>query len=644
MSDDGPADSYTNDQKKEPLMTDTAAATPPARSFTGRLASQTLAGVLAMLKDLGKWMLRSIAISAALFAVAYVLLPRPKPLTSDTTLFVGIDRPLAEASPLDSMPFLQFVLNPPKLSASMIDGLIRDAADDPKIFRIVLSLDGMIGTGAGAANRIGDALDAARAKGKAVVAYASNFDNASWLLASHADEILMHPMGRFDVGGLKTGALYYGEALKRFGVDVIVGQAGEYKSAIEPYTRGDMSPPARQALSRVMDRQHAALVDVMARRARMTPADMDRALASWNEPTGEAYDAETAVSLGLVDRALSTPEFMDATFGAPGAEDTPSTIALSRYSTLNRHDQCAADWRARGIDRGKKSGSIGVVTIEGPIMPGLTTAEHAGAASLVAQVEAFARDEVNKALLVRIDSPGGDAQASEHIRSVIARYRSLGRPVAVSMGSTAASGGYWIATAGGILFAEPTTITGSIGVFSIRASAAGVLEKFDIAWDGLSVGRGALPGGIAEPASADERAAISADVGRIYERFVNLVSEARGLDKSAYKDWAEGRIWQASDAKAIGLVDEIGGVEAALEALAERSGVPASCAKAAPASSPGSMLSSFSPMSVVASFLYALRWTAGAERAVRTPVELRDALAVSSMTGVVALCFECRWE
>lgn len=607
-----------------------------------RLLQTIVSGLFATLKDLGQWMLRSLAISGVFVTVAFILAPRPKPLGYDTTLFIGIDRPLSEASPLDAMPFLQFALNPPKLSASMVEDLIRGAADDPNIFRIVLSLDGMTGTGAGPATRLGDALDAARAKGKTVVAYASNFDNASWLLASRADEILMHPMGRFDAGSLKSGALYFGDALKRYGVEIVAGQAGDYKSAIEPYTRGDMSAPAKAALARVMTQQREAIISTMARRTRMEPAAITDQLNSWKSAPELSFDAEWALRLGLVDKTVSAPEFMDTAFGSPGTMPPRNYVALSRYATLKRRDQCAADWRRENVENNKNSGSIGSLTIEGPIAPGATTAEQAGAASFVMQIESFARSTTNKALLVRIDSPGGDAQSSEQIRSALARYRGRGRPVAVSMGTVAASGGYWIATAGDILFAEPTTITGSIGVFSLRASAAGLLNQHGVAWDGLSIGGRTGPSGFAEPVIETEASRMRAEVERIYEQFVSLVSDARHLDPDTYKEWAEGRILQAQDARAIGLIDKIGGIEVALEWLSEQSGVPRTCMTAArPTSSPGSMLSSFSPVNALETAIYALRWKGEAERIAHMPPALRMAETFALSGRAMAICTTC---
>jgi protease-4 len=610
-------------------------ATPKRRGFGWR----ALRGLGREAKALGKGIARWIMFSSLALLAGFFLLPRPAPIRPNTTLYISIDRPLAEASPLDAMPFLQFVLNPPKLSASMIERELHIAARDPNIAAIAVSLDGLSGTGAGPANRIGDALEAARAQGKTVTVFSTNFDNASWLIAAHADEILTSPMGRFDVGGVKAGTLYFGDALKRLRVEVVVGQAGRFKSAIEPYTSGAMSANARAALSAALERQHGALVARLGARA---GKPTETIAAGLDRSASDGDDAQIAARLGLVDRLVDAPAFLDRAFGKPGDAMAAPFIALSHYTTRSRRDACKDDWKRAGLEGRPARSAIGVVTIEGAIMTGYTTADHAGSASVIAQIEGFARESRNRALLVRIDSPGGDAVASEHIRATLERYRALGRPVFVSMSSTAASGGYWIATASDRIYAEDTTITGSIGVFSLRASAAAALAEHGVRWDGLTIGKTSPFGGVTEPITAAEAAAMQRDVDRIYRRFIALVANARGLDAAKYEDWAEGRIFHASDARAIGLVDEIGGAGAALEALAEAASLPMSCsAPARPVSSTGSVISSFAPMSVLAELAAAVADMIASRHAAMIPASLREAAAIAGIRGTQAICFDC---
>lgn len=615
-------------------------------SFPSLVIGKALTGLRAVAADMAKWIGRSILLSLIVFGVAYFLLPRPKPIQDATTLFVSLDRPIVETTPLDHAPFLQLILNPPKLSASMIDALIRDAAADPNITRIVISLDGMAGTRIGPARRIGDALAHARREGVEIVAYATNFNNAAYLLAAEADEILTHPMGRFDVGGVKAGAIYYGDALRRFGVDVIVGQAGKYKSAVEPYLLGAMSEDAAAALARLIDRQQTAIITDIAEKREQNLRELARALEGWESNDRSAFDAQTALELGLVDRLTDTPQFMDAAFGKPGVAEDNRYVALSRYATLKRKDRCAAALKARGERSSKGRSGLGVITIEGPIEHGFTTADHAGAASLVAQIEGYARRSHNKGLLVRIDTPGGNAQASEKIRSALARYRDLGRPVIISMGTVAASGGYWIATAGDVIFAEPTTITGSIGVYALRASIAGPLSLYGIAWDGMASGRVDPHGGFAEPADAEERAAINAEVARVYDRFTSLVADERALDLASAQDWADGRIWHATDALENQLIDRLGGFEDALDALADMSGAPAECAELArPAATPGAVLSAYSPMSRVQAEMQAVRWNLRVEHTHKLPPLFFNAFSrLTEQRGVQARCLLCELE
>lgn len=618
-------------------------------AFKHKFGNRTIGGLLLsgvkkifkpILSFIGKW----TAVSLFIFALAWTFAPKPKPLEDGTTLYISIDRPLAEATQFDTMPYLQFLLRPPMLSATTITNAIHDAVENEKIAQIVVSADGARPANAGAAQRIGDALKMASDHGKKVTVYASNYDNAKYLLAAGADKILMHPMGRFDAGGVKTGALYFGEALKRFGVDVVVGQAGTYKNAIEPYTRGGMSGPAREAITSVLERQSRAMTQTIAEKSGHSVDAVSKTLmadaGTWSIASKAATDA------GFIDDVITAPAFMDLAFGAPGDNDASPFVALSRYLTLKRPDHCAAAWSENGVKGKKGHDTIGLLTIEGEIRTGFTADNVAGAASLIAQIEGYARSSRNKGLLIRINSPGGDAQASEMIRASLERYRAMGRPVIVTMGSMAASGGYWIASAGDKIYAEPTTITGSIGVFAMRASAAGLLGAYDVKWDGLAVGRHNPFGALGEKPSLEETAALKNDVDVIYDQFIDLVAGARDLDRKTYKDWAEGRVWHASDALDKKLVDQIGGLEDALHELARVTSTPLQCLTLPrPVTSAQSVLSSFSPMSGV---LERISVVTSLLRANAYPALLTDTdralQRVTSSGGVQAMCLTCAVE
>ncbi len=592
------------------------------------------------IRDMGKWVLRAAMIGVIFFAVTALIIPKPGKITPGSSLFLGIDRPLAETTPFDHMPFLAFLLNSPTISATMAGEAIRDAGEDPNIERIIVSLDGLAPAHMGPAQRLAEAMEAARASGKYVAAYASNFNNAAWIAASGADEIFMHSMGRFDAGGVKAGTVYFGDALKRYGVEMVVGKAGAYKNAIEPFTRGGMSEASRQAMTRLATAQSEAMTEAFAVRAEISTEEMTSRLAAWDGAGVD--DARTALKLGLIDRVVDAPGFMDAAFGSPIAGAQRPWTTFSQYVVKSRVNRCRDAQKKAGLDRQAYKDHIGVVVVEGEIRLGVTRSEHAGATSIIGQIEAFARSEHNKGLLVRIDSPGGDAQAAELIRSSIARYKSLDRPVVVSMGSLAASGGYWIATAGDVILAEPTTITGSIGVFAMRPSAADAMKRFEIAWDGVSAGRTSPFGTLPEEPSAREEAMLNTDVEAIYGQFTDLVAKARDLDPATAPQWADGRVWQAHDAHARGLIDEIAGVSGALHLLSERTGVPDSCATLArPVTSAGSMLSALTPLSKIEATVAAVQWSLEAQRRDALPPMFKSMDILERMHGVNAYCFNC---
>ena len=551
-----------------------------------------------LVADVVRWIIKSVVLLFAFVAVASLIMPKTKPLDPDTTLYISLDRPLTEWSPFDGAPTLQFLLDAPTLSATSIVDAIESAAADANISRLVLDLDGMEGTGFGPVNRIGEALDKARAAGKQIFAYGSNMDNGQYRLALHADEVLMHPMGRFEAGGFRIGGLYLGEALQRYGVEIAVGQAGAYKSAIEPFTRAGMSPSARVAADDVLGGQSEVFLNETVARRGVSRSQIESALRSWRGDAAENGEGALAVETGLVDRLVDPPVMMDLAFGPPDhdAEGDMATIALDRYLSRKHDDECDAAHKLRETPKKERDERIGVLILEGEIRLGDAESGTVGAATAVSQIEGFARDPNNAALVVRLSTPGGDAQASDMIRSALARYRSLGRPVIVSMGTVAASGGYWIATAADKIYAEPTTITGSIGVFSLRPSAAPALEKFGVQWDAVQIGLPRSYGGVVEPIRDRERANMQADVDRVYAQFVSLVAEARDLAEANASNWAEGRVWAAETARALGLVDELGGLSDALAFAEAETGVPASCqARARPLRRSTNLLSFFLP-------------------------------------------------
>lgn len=419
---------------------------------------------------------------------------------------------------------------------------------------VVLDLDGFMGGGQVALEQVGEALDGVRRAGKPVYAYATGYTDDGYLLAAHASEVWMSPLGAVAFTGPGGSRLYYKGLLDRLGVNAHVYRVGSYKSAVEPYTRSDQSPEAEE-----MNRALASSLwqgwQGHVAKARPT-AQLARAIA---DPAGSGGLAQSAVRYGLVDRLAERETF----------ETRVAQVAGTDTKRASFKAVALGDWAAANpvnYDRG----NVGVVTVAGTIVDGDAGPGTAGGETISRAIrQAVARGNL-KALVVRVDSPGGSALASERIRSALVQARAAGLPVVVSMGSVAASGGYWVATAGDRVFAEPTTITGSIGVFGVLPTFEASLAKIGVAADGVRTtplsGQPDLFGGT----SPEFDRLAQRGVEDMYGRFLSLVSQARKLPVARVNEIAQGRVWDGGSARQFGLVDGFGSFDNAVAEAARR--------------------------------------------------------------------------
>ncbi|MGF1550399.1 MAG: signal peptide peptidase SppA [Sphingomonadaceae bacterium] len=468
----------------------------------------------------------------------------------------------AERSPLELIagapgPFREYRLR------DMVHAL-ETAAGDDRVKAVALDLDIFTGGGRVALDRVADALDAVRRSGKPVIAYASGYSDGGYRLAAHASEIWVHPMGGVLIAGPGRSQLYYKGLLDKLGVTANVYQAGIYKSAVEPYTRSGMSPEAREAsedLAGALWRDY--LADVRAARPKAQVA----AYARNPVEALEAADgdlAKAALAHGLVDRVGDRTAFgrRIAQFAGAEYEDVPGSFETVAYD----------DWvAAEPIDEDR--GRIGVVTIAGTIVDGPAALGTAGSSTIVEALERGLAEHDIEALVVRIDSPGGSALASEHIRRAIIAAKRREIPVIVSMGSVAASGGYWVATAGDHIFAEPSTITGSIGVFGVLPSFEGTLAKIGLNADGVRTTPLSGEPDFLQGISPTADRMIELGTQSTYRRFLALVASSRGIAPARVAEIAEGRVWDGGTARQLGLVDSFGGFDDALAEAARRAGI-----------------------------------------------------------------------
>ncbi len=472
----------------------------------------------------------------------------------------------AEASPIDALA--GSIAREHRL-AEIVHALDTAATDD-RVKAVALDLDIFTGGGQAAIADVGDALDRVRRAGKTVVAYAAGYSYDSYQLAAHADEIWLDPIGAVVVAGPGGSNLYYAGLMERLGVTANVYRVGTYKSAVEPYTRSGMSPEARSATQAVADSLWESwLEDVGQARADSRIADWVRdPMPFVRAANGDL--ARAALDAGLVDHVGDRTAFgrrmaelagRDRS-GLPGAFRTISYDAYVSDNPVSR-----------------PGGRIGVLTIAGTITDGRASAGTAGAETIVENLERGLRQHRLAALVVRVDSPGGSVTGSERIRRAIQAVRARGIPVVVSFGSVAASGGYWIATAGDTILAEPATITGSIGVFAVLPSFEEALRRIGVGADGVRTtplsGQPDLLGGI----SGEADALLQTGVDATYARFVALVSQARELPVARVNEIGQGRVWDGGTARQLGLVDSFGSLPEAIAEAARRAEIEGSAAQ-----------------------------------------------------------------
>ena len=432
---------------------------------------------------------------------------------------------------------------------------IDEAATDERIKAVVLDLSGFAGGGQVHLGDIGAALDRVRAAKKPVLTWAVAYTDDGVMLASHASEIWVDPLGGAMVLGPGGNHLYFGDLLRNLDVNARVYRVGTYKSAVEPYTLNKMSEPARENYTQL----YGALwsewqAHVAKARPKVRLAEATRDPAAWiSAANGDA--ATAAVNAGLVDRLgdkIAFGERVAALSGDDAWSELPGAYAMTEL------DPWLADKPMP--DEGE---AIGVVTIAGEIVDGDAGPGTAGG-ERIAKLLGEALDDDLKGLVVRVDSPGGSVLASEDIRRAILRHKSKGIPVAVSMGNLAASGGYWVATPGHRIFAEPETITGSIGIFAVIPTFERAGAKWGVNADGVKTtplsGEPDLIGGLSPEADA----ILQGYVEDGYADFIRRVSQARKLTPAQVDEIGQGRVWDGGTARQIGLVDQYGGLDDAL--------------------------------------------------------------------------------
>ena len=430
------------------------------------------------------------------------------------------------------------------------------------------------GSGFAALKEVREALESFKASGKPVKAYLNYAGSREYYLASVANELVLDPYGAVVMPGLASQPMFFSGAFEKFGIGVQVTRVGKYKSAVEPYTRKDMSPENRAQVQKVLDDVWATLTAAI-EQSRKLPAG---ALQLAVDAKG-LIRADEAVKLKLVDRAAYLDEILAELKSATGRQGTSQPfkqVALKDYARLVSTSGLTAQRQSEGkIELGSGNrGKIAIVYAEGEIVDG--TGNEPGylygekTSRLLRQIR---QDDSISAVVLRVNSPGGSVTASEAILREV-RLIHKGKPVIVSMGTVAASGGYWIATASDRVFAEPATITGSIGVFGMFLNFQGLAtEKLGLTFDTVKTGKFADAATIVRPKTEEELAIFQSAVDWVYEQFIGKVTESRKLDRKVVEEIAQGRVWSGSEAQKLKLVDELGGLADAVKYAAGKAGL-----------------------------------------------------------------------
>lgn len=441
------------------------------------------------------------------------------------------------------------------------------AATDDRIKAVVLELDGFMGGGEANIIAVDEALTRFRKSGKPVHAWATGYSDDSWLLAAAASKVWLNPMGGVVLTGPGGSRLYFANALAKLQVDVNVFRVGTYKSFVEPFTRTAASPEAKAADQALASSLWASW---LAEAKRLRPrADVAAYIAQLPQRLGRfgGDGAQAALEAGLVDQLGSREAFDKAMVKLVGEDELNdwghyTGVPLDAYLSATKKPL------------GERGDAVGVVYVTGNIVDGEADRGTAGSATIrQALEEALAKNDDIKALVVRIDSGGGSVTASEEIRSALLAAKADGLPVVASFGPVAASGGYWVGTAADEIFAQPSTITGSIGVFAILPSFPRALTQLGITSDGVKTTPYSGEPDVVAGLSPQVRTVLQMGVEDIYRRFLGVVSTARKMSVVDVDRIAQGRVWAGAQAKELKLVDKFGGLDAAVAAAAAKAGL-----------------------------------------------------------------------
>ncbi|MDC8787030.1 signal peptide peptidase SppA [Roseateles koreensis] len=515
--------------------------------------------------DAGRRVILNLLLLLILMGLVAGMVSRgPKPLQDKTALVLNLQGPLVEqfsGSPRDTAVAQLRGTRQKQTRLRDVLAVLDTAAKDPKISILVLDLDEFDGGGMVGLGEVAEAVDRFKASGKSVLAYGDSYNQRGYFLAARANEIYLHPMGMVMIEGFGRYRTYYKDALDRLGVSANVLRVGAFKNAAEPYFANAPSPAALEAESYLYGdlwARYTATVEA----ARKLPKG---AIAQGIEHLPDALaavkgdTAKLALQGKLIDGIKTRDEVRELLMARGVKDDKGKSYRRITYDEYLAYVKPAAP----------HGPAVGVVVAEGEIIDGDAAAGRIGGDSTARQIRQAREDDQIKAIVLRVNSPGGSAFASEIVRRELELTRKAGKPVVISMGDVAASGGYWISMASDAVIAAPSTITGSIGVFGMLPTADKLLDKLSIHTGGYTSTW--LAGGFDPRRPLDPRMATSVQLGinHIYDEFTSKAAAARKKTVAEIDAVAQGRVWTGAQAKERGLIDRLGSYDDAIQSAAK---------------------------------------------------------------------------
>jgi len=494
----------------------------------------------------------------------------PELLPERAALLIAPSGPLVEDSPpVDTLSaFINQDYDQPVLLNDVVRS-IRWAATDERITSLVFDLENLAGPSTSQTLEISSAIDVFRASGKPVIAVGDFYSQAHYLLASQADQILLHPEGGMFLEGFSVYRSYLRSFLEKIRVTMHVFRAGENKSAVEPYLRDDMSEEEREVVSRWLEALWATYTELAESGRELPAGTMDQFIASFAAQLSASDNdlAETMLAAGWVDMLADHAQMEDALAEWVGVTDEDG------YAEVILLDRYVEDVKMSLSLMEENLPLIAIIPVEGTLMPGDSEEGMAGSDTINGYIDTALEAEDLAAIVLRVNSPGGSVFASDLIRRKLLEVADADIPIVVSMGTVAASGGYWIAAEADEIWALPTTLTGSIGAFSAFPTIEGIVEYIGVTVDGVGTTPLAGAASFDRGLSPEMASIVQALAYGAYDDFIELVASGRDMSEQAVREVADGLVWTGAEAAERGLVDELGGLDGAVLAAARLAGV-----------------------------------------------------------------------